>query len=152
MKTKNHSNICSSSYDSEISLHEFSSDEEYSHFHNKKVHFQTTSSRKSKYNSHQSHKKHKKSTSLVKGPTSPMRQNISPVREQCKSPVREDQSPVKVTTKTDKKQQGESNDQEKRKKVRPSEEVFNQYASQTDGYDSEFNRESFNTKYRMIFR
>ena len=88
----------------------------------------------------------------MKGPTSPMRQNISPVREQCKSPVREDQSPMKVTTKTDKKQQGESNDQEKRKKVRPSEEVFNQYASQTDGYDSEFNRESFNTKYRMIFR
>ena len=78
----------------------------------------------------------------MKGPTSPVRENISPVREQPKSPVREDHSPVRVTMKTGKKRQGESNDQEKRKKIRPNEEVFNQYASQTDGYDSEFERES----------
>ena len=86
----------------------------------------------------------------MKGPTSPVRENISPVREQRKSPVRElslspvreDHSPVRVTLKTGKKRQGESNDQEKRKKIRPNEEVFNQYASQTDGYDSEFERES----------
>ena len=52
--------------------------------------------------------------------------------------MREDQSPVRVTSKTGKKRQGESNDQQKRRKIRPSEEVFNQYASQTDGYDSEF--------------
>ena len=49
---------------------------------------------------------------------------------------------MRVTSKTGKKRQGESNDQEKRKKIRPSEEVFNQYTSQTDGYDSEFERES----------
>ena len=49
---------------------------------------------------------------------------------------------MKVTSKTGRKRQGESNDSEKRKKIRPSEEVFNQYASQTDGYDSEFERES----------
>ena len=86
----------------------------------------------------------------MKGPISPVRENISPVSEQLKSPVRElslspvreDQSPVTVASKTGKKQQGESNDLEKRKKIRPSEEVFNQYASQTDGYDSEFERES----------
>ena len=78
----------------------------------------------------------------MKGPISPVRENISPVSEQRKSPVREDQSPVTVASKTGKKQQGESNDLEKRKKIRPSEEVFNQYASQTDGYDSEFERES----------
>ena len=86
----------------------------------------------------------------MKGPTSPVRENISPVRKQHKppvrqlslSPVREDHSPVRVTLKTGKKRQGESNDQEKRKKIRPNEEVFNQYASQTDGYDSEFERES----------
>ena len=86
----------------------------------------------------------------MKGPTSPVRENISPVREQCKSPVRElslspvreDHSPVRVTLKAGKKRQCESNDQEKRKKIRPSEEGFNQYASQTDGYDSEFERES----------
>ena len=79
-----------------------------------------------------------------------MRENISPVREQRKSPVRElsltpvreDQSPVTVTSKTGQKRQVESNDSEKRKKIRPSEEVFNQYASQRDGYDSEFERES----------
>ena len=56
--------------------------------------------------------------------------------------MREDHSPVRVTSKAGKKRQGESNDQEKRKKIRPSEEVFNQYASQTDGYDSEFERVS----------
>ena len=79
-----------------------------------------------------------------------MRENISPVREQRKSPVRElslspvreDHSPVRVTSKTGKKQRGEGNDKEKRKKTRLSEKVFNQYASQTDGYDSEFERES----------
>ena len=116
----------------------------------KKVHFLTTSNRKGKYNSHQSDKKHKKLITPVKGPTSPVRENISPVREQHKSPVRElslspvreDHSPVRLTLKTSKKRQGESNDQEKRKKIRPNEEVFNQYASQTDGYDSEFERES----------
>ena len=51
------------------------------------------------------------------------------------SPVREDQSPVRVTSKTGKKRQGESNDSEKRRNIRPSEETFNQYASQTSGYD-----------------
>ena len=78
-----------------------------------------------------------------------MRENTPPVREQHKcpvrelslSPVREDYSPVRVTSKTGKKRQGESNDQEKRKKISPC-EVFNQYASQTDGYDSKFERES----------
>ena len=30
----------------------------------------------------------------------------------------------------------------KKKKIRSSKEVFNQYASQTDGYDSKFERES----------
>ena len=73
-----------------------------------------------------------------------MRENISPVREQRKSPVRElslspvreDQSPVRVTSKTGKKRQGESNNSEK--KIRPSEGFFDQYASQTDSYDSEF--------------
>ena len=70
----------------------------------------------------------------MKGPTSPARENISPLREQCKSPVRElphspvreDQSPVKVTSKTGKKRQGES--QKKRQ--------------MTHGHDSEFQRES----------
>ena len=86
----------------------------------------------------------------MKGPTSLVRENISPVREQRKSPmrelslfsVREDQSPLRVTSKTGTKRQGESNDSKKRKKIRSSEEVFNQYASQTDGYGSEFGRES----------
>ena len=94
-KTKNYSNICSPSYDSQISAYESSSDEECRHFHDKRVHFLTSNSRKGKYLSHQSHKKYK-STSPVKGPTSPVRENISPVREQCKSPVRElSLSPVK---------------------------------------------------------
>ena len=31
---------------------------------------------------------------------------------------------------------------QKKEKIRPSEEDFNQYVSQTDGYDSEFERES----------
>ena len=74
----------------------------------------------------------------MKGPTSSMRENISPVRDQHKSsvrelsvsPVMEDQSPVRVTSKTGKKRQGESNDSGKEKKIRPSQEVFNQYASQ----------------------
>ena len=69
-------------------------------------------------------------------------QRKSPVRELSLSPVREDQSPVTVLSKTGQKRQVESNDSEKRKKIRPSEEVFNQYASQRDGYDSEFERES----------
>ena len=56
--------------------------------------------------------------------------------------MREDHFPVRVTLKAGKKRKGESNDQKKRKKIRPSEEVFNQYASQTDGYDSKFERES----------
>ena len=146
-KTNYCSNICSPSYDSQISSYESSSDEEYNHFHDKRVHFLTTNRRKGKYNSHQSPKKHKKLTSLVKGPPSPMGENISLVREQRKFPVRklslrEDQSPVKLTSKTGKKRQGESNDSEKRKKIRPSEEVFSQYSSQTDDYDSECERES----------
>ena len=78
----------------------------------------------------------------MKGSTSPVRENISPVRELSISPVREDHSPVRVTLKTGKKRQGESNDQEKIKKIRPNKEVFNQYTSQTDGYDSEFEKES----------
>ena len=86
----------------------------------------------------------------MKGPTSPVRENISPVREQRKSPVRElplspvkeDQSSLRMTSKTGEKRQDESNDSEKRKKIWPSEEVFNQYASQTDGHDSEFEGES----------
>ena len=82
-KTKN-SNISSPSYDSQVSSHESSSDEEFSYFYDKKVHFLTTNSRKGKYNSYQSHKKHKKSTSPVKGPKSPVTENISPVREQRK--------------------------------------------------------------------
>ena len=86
----------------------------------------------------------------MKVPTSPVRENISPVRERCKSPmgelslspVRKDHSLVKVRSKTGKKRQGESNGQEKRKKIRPSDKDFNQYASQTDGYDAEFGRKS----------
>ena len=86
----------------------------------------------------------------MKGPTSPVRVNISPVREQRKSPMRElplsplmkDRSLLRVTSKTGEKRQNESNDSEKRKNIRPSEEVFNQYASQTDGHDSEFEGES----------
>ena len=105
-----------------------------SHFAGKKVHFLTTKSRKGKCISHQFHKNHKKSTSSVKGPTSLMRENISPVREQQKSPVRElSQSPVRenqsLVSKTSKKRPGETNDQEKRKNIRPSEEVFNQSVS-----------------------
>ena len=104
---------------------ESSSDEEYKHFYEKRVHFLTTNNRKGKCNSHQSHKKHKKLTSPVKGPTSPVRENISPVREQRKSPVRElplspvreDQSSVRVTSKTGEKRQDDSNDSEKRKTI-----------------------------------
>ena len=141
-KTKKYSNIRFPS-DSQISSYQSSSDEEYSH-HDKKVHFMTTNSRKAKYSSHQFHKKYKKSTSPVKGPTSPVRENVSPVRGQRKStvselslsPVREYHSPVRVASKTGKKRKDENNDQEKRKKIRPNEEVFNQYVPQTDGYDS----------------
>ena len=52
------------------------------------------------------------------------------------------QALVKVATKTGKKPQGENNDQGKRKIIRPTDKVFNQYASKTDGDDSEFDRES----------
>ena len=60
----------------------------------------------------------------MKGPTSPVRENISSVREQRKSPVRElslfpvreDQSPLRATSKTGTKQQGESNDSKKEKR------------------------------------
>ena len=55
----------------------------------------------------------------MKGPTSPVRENIAPVRGRRKSqvmrelslsPVRKDQIPVKVTSKPGKKvRQGESN-------------------------------------------
>ena len=69
----------------------------------------------------------------MQAPTSPVRENISLLREQRKSPVR-------VTSKTGKKRQGESNNSEK--KIRPSEGFFDQYASQTDSYDSEFEWES----------
>ena len=84
----------------------------------------------------------------MKGPTSPVRENISPVREQRKSPVRElslspvREDQVRLTSKTGKKRQCESNNHKKRKNIRPSEEIFNQYASQTNGYDSESERES----------
>ena len=78
----------------------------------------------------------------MKGPTSPVKENISPVRELPLSPVREDQSSVRMTSKTGEKRQDESNDSEKRKKIRPSEEGFKQYASQTDGHDSKFEGES----------
>ena len=64
-------------------------------------------------------------------------QRKSPVRELSLSPVREDHSPVRVASKTGKKQQDESNDSGKRKKIWPSEEVFNQYASQTDEIESQ---------------
>ena len=56
-KTKNYSNICFPSCDSLISSYESSSDEEYKNFHDKRVHFLTSNSRKGKYNSRQSHKK-----------------------------------------------------------------------------------------------
>ena len=57
------------------------------------------------------------------------------MRELSLFPVREDQHPVRLATKIGKKRQGESNDQEKRKKIRPREENLNQHASQTNGYD-----------------
>ena len=55
------------------------------------------------------------------------------------SPVRKDQFPVRVISKASKKvTQDESNGQEKRKKIRPSEEVFNQCVPQINDYDPEF--------------
>ena len=108
----------------------------------KEVHFLATDGRKGKYNSHQSDKKHRKSKSVMESPTYLVRENMSPVREQLKSPVSENQSPVRVTNGTCQKRQRHSNEQEKRKTVRPSEEVFNLYFSQTDDYDSELDRES----------
>ena len=101
----------------------------------KESHFLATDGRKGKCNSHQSHKKDKKSKSLMKRPTNLVRENMSPVREQLKSPVSENQSPVRVTNGTCQKRQRESNEQEKRKTVRPSKEVFDLYFSQTDDYD-----------------
>ena len=62
------------------------------------------------------------------------------MRELSLSQVREDQSLVTEATKTGKKRQGESNEQEKIKKIRPSKEVFNKYASQN--HSLEFDRES----------
>ena len=62
------------------------------------------------------------------------------MRELSLSQVREDQSLVTEATKTGKKRQGESNEQEKIKKIRPSKEVFNKYASKN--YSLEFDRES----------
>ena len=56
-----------------------------------------------------------------------------PVRELLLSPMREDQSPVRVVAKTGKKRQGESKYKEKIKKEMPNEEVFNQDTSQIDG-------------------
>ena len=64
------------------------------------------------------------------------------MRELSLSQVREDQSLVTEATKTGKKRQGESNEQEKIKKIRPSKELFNKYASQTNDYSLEFDRES----------
>ena len=64
------------------------------------------------------------------------------MRDLSLSTVRKDRSPVIRATETGKKHQGECNDLGKQKKIRPSEEVFYQYASQTNGYDSEFERES----------
>ena len=60
----------------------------------------------------------------MQGPTSPVRENMSPVREQSKSPVRElslssvgeYQSPVRVATKTVRKREDKGNDQGKNKK------------------------------------
>ena len=101
----------------------------------KEAHFLATDGRKGKCNSHQSHKKDKKSKSLMKRPTNLVRENMSPVREQLKSPVSENQSPVRVTNGTCQKRQRENNEQEKRKTVRPSKEVFDLYFSQTDDYD-----------------
>ena len=101
----------------------------------KEAHFLAPDGRKGKCNSHQSHKKDKKSKSLMKRPTNLVRENIPPVREQLKSPVSENQSPVRVTNGTCQKRQRESNEQEKRKTVRPSKEVFDLYFSQTDDYD-----------------
>lgn len=65
-----------------------------------------------------------------------MAKNINP--QWSLSTVGKDQSPVIGTTETGTKYQGECNDQEKQKKVRPNEEVFYQYALQTNRYDSEF--------------
>ena len=58
----------------------------------------------------------------MKETTSPVRESISPAREQhtflvrklSLSSVREDKSPVRIATKTGKKRQGESDDQEER--------------------------------------
>ena len=60
----------------------------------------------------------------MKGSTSPVRENVSPVSEQRKFPVRElslfhvrkDQSPLRVTSKTGTKRQGGSNDSKKEKR------------------------------------
>ena len=49
---------------------------------------------------------------------------------------------MRVTNETDKKRQSRHNDQEKIKKTKPSKDFFNQYVSQTDVYDSKFDRKS----------
>ena len=56
--------------------------------------------------------------------------------------MKEEHSSAGVATKTGKKHQGERNDQEKIKNKQPSEEFLNQYASQADGCDSKFDRET----------
>ena len=78
----------------------------------------------------------------MKGPTSPARQNISqwgnklnPHEGIINIPIEERPASSEISNKIGKKRQGESNDQEKRKKIRPREEILNQHASQTNGYD-----------------
>ena len=83
----------------------------------------------------------------MKGPTSPVRENTSPLREQHKSPVRElslypvreDQSPVKVTSKAGKKRQGESNYSEKGRSEDKAKILISM--PHKHDYDSEFKRE-----------
>ena len=107
-------------------------------------------SRKVKYISHHFHKKHQNLTSPAKEPTSPVRENISSLREQHKpamwelslSPVSKEQSPVRVATKTGKKRQRECNDQEKKKSGQVKRFLIGICITQTDCYDSEFEKES----------
>ena len=56
--------------------------------------------------------------------------------------MREDRSPVRKATKAGKERQCESNDQDKKEKRQGQVRRFNQYASQTDRYGSELDRES----------
>ena len=115
-KNKNYSIFRSLSYDSQISSNESSSNDKFSHFHDKKVHFLTTNSRKGKYNLISLTRNLKKSTFPVTVAISPVRENICPVMEQRKFPVRELYlSLVRVASKAGKKHQDESNDQEDKK-------------------------------------